>query len=280
MKRNEFLNRDFLRRISFLVKIALIFFLLKPAMAGDVNDETTRFLKKLDLNYYCLRRQGLKKFKCDLESSRIEKLVKECANKYGWNDERTLSIEKIGFNLLYKENGNWEFGMNSPPPMNGDFDFINTFVVPIANIYAETQNIFKAWAVATIESFPYSSEDESKNEFRIEKTKDGFDFIETLTNDDTVTTSFDPNGKALMSSFDLKGVKGVSKFNYEETSKGYLLKEIEVDFPNNSKQIYQYSYQTISGFWMLSKISMTISDQKKFPDDDALSVVFKNYKIN
>jgi len=256
--------------------LSLFFFLFFIVSNAATDSTTIDFLKKLNQNYYCLTSEGLRDFQCQIKSSLFESYKSAWLTKYGPEDKRSQSIEKVEFQFGFPAAEGFSFEpINYSPSGNVKFDTQTAEVFKHVELILK-ENLFP-WALFTLQ--PVFDEEALKNrDFKIQKSN-GNTFV-ISSGDEPVTEIFDKQSGICFEAGEKATIKS-TKSKFITNPKGFLLSESEADFPNGAKMSLRMESQSIEGFLMPKRLLVQVENIGASHQQNADSAfLFTDYKIN
>jgi hypothetical protein len=266
---------------EYMKKIVLfwMFVVLSGSSTFAATDRATiDLLNRLDGHYYCLTREGLLDFQCEVKCSSLEKYKALCLRKFSPDDKRTQAIVPIKLVLTYATDGKLSFDVTNFDP-NGDAGSDENIAKILDAVKgAFNENIY-TWRTSVLEP-PFGGDDFTKFDLQVQKNKDGFEVISTGAQ--PVTEYVDKQWRI----FDIQAGSLTAiqdcKFQYTDTPQGMLLSEVDTRLPQKaSEEKVWMEYQTIDSLVMPRKMTVHVEATGN-GGDSPFDVVFEfqNYQID
>jgi hypothetical protein len=259
------------------IGLSLLFFLFAVTSNSSTDPKTINSLNQINGHYYCLIREGLRDFQCQIKSSLFETYKSVCLTKYGQKDKRSRSVEKVELLLAYPGKDGFSIEeINYKPSGNKEFDDKTSEVFKHVEIILN-ENLFP-WALFTLEPI-FGENDLKRNDIRIQK-KDGKLSV-ILISDRPVTDIFDQEFRTCDMEAGKTAMIKSSKLKFITDPKGLILSESEADLPNGAIMSFRMESQSIKGFLMPKRLLVQIKNIGKSHQQNADSAfVFTDYQIN
>ncbi|HTC20241.1 MAG TPA: hypothetical protein VK859_05290, partial [bacterium] len=259
--------------------ISWVFFFLWGSTVYAATDQAAiDFLNKLDGHYYCLAREGLLDFQCEVKCSLLEDYKVKCLKAFPPGDKRTQAIVPIKMVLTCSTNGKLSFDVTNFDP-NGD-GILEENVGKILEVVkgAFNENI-EPWRSSILEP-PFGGDDFVKFDLQIKKNSDGFEVFST--GDQPVTEYVDKQWRIFeIQAGSLTAIQDC-KFVYTDSPQGMLLSEVDTRLPQKAIQEKVWmEYQTMDGLVMPKKMTVHVAATGN-GGDSPFDVVFEfqNYQID
>jgi hypothetical protein len=260
--------------------IGLAVLLLIGVRAQAATDQKTLdLLKKINGEYYCLSRMGLKKFKCEMTFSFLENVKTTLVQKYGADDKRVKALQGLKFFMDFQGVGKWDIETNYNPTGDKDIDDAVNQLISAAKEIADRfmKVIFNSVVVDT----EFSEKQMADTDYKVVNKAEGFQVVSTHK-DMTMTIDFD----AADHGTDLKYLKAgqllVSmEYGYLSDPKGILANAVKIE-ATGAKIIKYFDvvYQPVSGFQLPATLDYKEHPTEEGAKDFEATVTFKGYKVN
>ena len=256
-----------------------MFVLLSAAAGYAATDQATiDLLNRLDGHYYCLTREGLTDFQCEVKCSSLEKYKTLLLRKFPPGNKRTQAIVPIKLVLTYNTAGKLSFDVTHFDP-NGDAGSDENIAKILDAVKgAFNENIY-TWRSSVLEP-PFGGDDFTKFDLQVKKNKDGFEVISTGAQ--PVTEYVDKQWRIFeIQAGSLTAIQDC-KLQYNDSSKGMLLSEVDTRLPQKaSEEKVWMEYQTVDGLVMPKKMTVHV-EAIGSGGDSPFDVVFefRNYQID
>jgi hypothetical protein len=253
-------------------------FLSASATFAATDQATIDLLNRLDGHYYCLTREGLLDFQCEVKCSSLEKYKTLLLRKFPPDDKRTQAIVPIKLVLTYNTAGKLSFDVTNFDP-NGDAGSDENIAKILDAVKgAFNENIY-TWRSSVLEP-PFGGDDFVKFDLRVQKNKDGFEVISTGAQ--PVTEYVDKQWRI----FDIQAGSLTAiqdcKLQYTDTPGGMLLSEVDTRLPQKaSEEKVWMEYQSIDDLVMPRKMTVHV-EATGSGGDSPFDVVFefRDYQID
>ncbi len=235
--------------------------------------QTVKFLEQLNLYYYCLMREGLHGFTCNVQLVRSDKLTEQFRAK-GMDEKWLAATHALNYNVSVSPVGEVRV---TPGQFTSTGDEKLDAEVQKAQLSSkdEVNGQITIWNEITFK--PDSDQETYARDCKVTNTADGF--IVTESEKGSMTTStYDKQAKLvnLTGSSGLVNVTTVPEF--WKTAKGYLLSgtRLKVGGVDGTSQ---YEYQVIGKYWLLKQIT-SVMHTPVIEGELSFSLVFSNYVLN
>ncbi len=255
-----------------------LFFLSGSAGFAATDQATIDLLNQLDGHYYCLTREGLADFQCEVKCSLLDKYKVACLKNYSPDDKRTQAIVRAKLILTYSTDGKLSLDVsNFDPNGEGAFDENIDKIMAIAKD-SFNESIYP-WRSSVLDP-PFGGDDFEKFDLQVKKNDAGFQVVSTGAQ--PVTEYVDKQWRITeIQAGSLTAIQDC-KFQYADTPQGMILSQVDARLPQKaSEEIVQMEYQTMDGLMMPTKMTVRVERTEKV-DDTPFEVVFefRNYQID
>jgi hypothetical protein len=259
--------------------ISWIFLFLSLSRGYAATDQATiDFLNKLDGHYYCLAREGLLDFQCEVKCSFLEKYKALCLKKYPPDDKRTQAIVPIKMVLACSINGKLSFDATNFDP-NGDGASDENIAKILEVVKGAFNENIEPWRSSVLEP-PFGGDDFVKFDLQVKKNNDGFEVFSTGAQ--PVTEYVDKQWRIFeIQAGSLTAIQDC-KFVYTDSPQGMLLSEVDTRLPQKASQEKVWmEYQTMDGLMMPKKMTVHV-EATGSGGNNPFDVVFefRNYQID
>jgi hypothetical protein len=265
-------------RKTFLLAIGLT--VLGTQVLAATDAKTAQFLRKLNLYYYCLDREGLKSFRCDLQlalpegfQERIKDSLRR--NNFFQGDQVLRELGKLHY-VLTVSRAKAEVALVEPAP-TGD-EKVDDLVMKQGRAFgAMAQNLIQSWVEMTVE--PFSSEkDLAENDFKVRHGADGFD-VDEATEKGTSTSHFDRQARMVALSGASKDQSVALQTSFTRAPEGYLLQALDGKIDDNRFH-WSIVYGTVGPYWLPQKWEFDMMVPGVLAEEDQFTLAFSGYRIN
>ena len=250
-------------------KTAVIFLLafgvLAPVLAAT-SASTVAFLKKLNSYYYCLSREGLKNYHCDIVLSDIPSggdaalWNAEKGTRFTVDDSVTDATSVQGF----------------PAPSTGDAK-LDARVTKLQQVLLDSLKTFlQSWKSFAMEPLNDPA-DMEKNDLKFTKSESGFKVAQTDASGTMLVGAFDKKGKLTEFSIQDSASKTVVDPGFTNTQKGYLLTSMGFKAADTD-QTFKVGYGVVDRYWLPKDMSVQVN--LAGAGDVELHFHFSNYRVN
>ena len=249
-------------------------------LAGAEQDpKTLKFLEEINRHYYCLYREGLNDYKCQVKISLFDSAKNGYAKKFGSSDKRVKLLDRVRFYIEDSQHEPTKI-YSSEYPLTGDEDFDSTARNDIDNIRKLVEDLMAPWAMF-VEEPVFPERELTQYNFRVEKEKDGMEIFISFENGDEGHVHLDQLMKITSFTGDENAVRGCRPLFLDRTG-GFLLKRWETLLPQTSKkQFGEITYRKVGKFLMPDKLTIHVKDKKVIGGSESVvSLIFIDYSIN
>jgi hypothetical protein len=259
--------------------ISWIFLFLSGSAGFAATDQATiDLLNKLDGHYYCLARESLLDFQCEVKCSLLEDYKVKCLKAFPPGDKRTQTIVPIKLLLTYATNGKLSLDVTNFDP-NGDGALDENIAKILKVVKGAFNENIEPWRSSVLEP-PFGGDDFVKFDLQVKKNNDGFEVLST--GDQPVTEYVDKQWRI----FEIQGGSLTAiqdcKLQYIDSPEGMLLSEVDTRLPQKaSEEKVWMEYQTMDGLVMPKKMTVHVEATGN-GGDSPFDVVFefRNYQID
>ncbi len=260
-----------------IISLGLFVLLFASAGFAATDQATINFLTGLDGHYYCLTREGLSDFQCEVKCSLLDNYKVKCLKTYPPDDKRTQAIVRIKLVLTYSTDGKLSLDVTDfdPNGEGGSDENIAKILEVVKGAFNE--NIYP-WRSSVLEP-PFGGDDFVKFDLQVKKNNDGFMVLSTGAQ--PVTEHVDKQWRIFAIEAGNLATIQACKLQYTDSPQGLLLSEVDTQLPQKaSEEDVQMEYQTLDGLVMPQK--MTVHAERTGEDSSHFDVVFefRNYQID
>ncbi len=256
----------------------MLLFLSGPAGFAATDQATIDLLNQLDGHYYCLTREGLVDFQCEVKCSLLDKYKAACLKNYPPDDKRTQAIVRTKLILTYSTDGKLSLDVSNFDP-NGEGAFDEN-IDKILTIAKESFNeAIYPWRSSVLEP-PFGGDDFEKFDLQVRKNDKGFEVISTGAQ--PVTETVDKQWRITEIQAGSPRATQDCKFEYTDSPQGMILSEVDTLLPQKaSEEKVWMEYQTMDDLLMPKKMTVSVERTEK-TDDTPFEVIFefRNYQID
>lgn len=246
-------------------------------LRAETSQSTADFLKKLNGYYYCLSREGLKNYHCDLSCSLSPDAEKSLQSK-GIYDEKLWEAVKL-FRFSVDDTSGQPISIQAAlPPKTGDAELDGRVAKLDENILEAAKAFSQFWKAFVVEQLNDPA-DLAQGTLKFQRLPDGFKVTQADPSGGTVSVSFDKKGKMLEFSMEGNGPKTTVKPDFVYSSKGYLLQGM-VFAGTDADEDCKLAYVTEGTFWMPKNLTLKVQLQGMPGIDIELLFNFLNYRLN
>jgi hypothetical protein len=261
---------------KILVLIAGVFLAGGPSQAATGNG-TAEFLKKLNGYYYCLSREGLKDFHCDLSCSLSPDSEKKLRAKKIYDKDLWASLGQLRFSVD-GASGQPASIQSQEPPSTGSKELDDRVAKLNGEILEILKAFFSSWQAFGVESLNDPA-DIDRGNLKYQKDADGFKIIQNDPNGGVITGSFDKKGKLLQLTAGGADSATTVQTDFTYTAKGYLLKGLAITAPGVDQNC-RVTYGLVGSFWMPKGLGVGVRLPEAQTADIGLIFNFSNYQVN
>jgi hypothetical protein len=266
-------------------RMILIVFLLgaleAPPARTETSPATLQFLKQLSLRYYCLNREGLRNFKCDMKltippefEQRIKDSLQRDNNFKG--DQCIEALNEVRY-VLTVSDGKAEVIMQEPTP-TGD-DQVDKFVMKQGLGFGKmSEQVFQMWVGFTVVPI-YGEGDFKRSDWQVQKEGDGFSIIEAGHDGSSMTSHFGSQGNLTYAAGSANQVPVSITAGFNPSPKGFVLGSLDL----NIGEIAHHGtiqYGVVDRYWLPQKWVFDFMIPGALAEEDQFTLEFSNYQLN
>jgi hypothetical protein len=259
-----------------IMLMAVILLTSAFAQAGT-SASTVDFLKKLNGYYYCLSREGVKKYKCDLICSLSPESEKSLMAQ-GIYDEKLWEAVK-GFRFSVEDVSGQPISIQGAEPLKtGDSGLDGRIVQLDGNILESVRAFSQFWKAFVVEPLNDPADLEQGN-LKFQRLADGFKVTQADPSGGMVAVSFDKKGKMVQFTMEENGSKTTVTPDFVYSAKGYLLQGMVFTGADTNEDC-QLRYGTQGSFWMPKSLNLSV--QLPGMSGAAIGLIFNfdHYQVN
>jgi hypothetical protein len=245
-----------------------------PVSSAGTDQKTIDFLEKLNRYYYCLSREGLKSFSCEVAFT----VSPDFANALPENHNKQAILSAM--NQLYMKVACTSTGKPTvtllPPALTGDAK-LDKIIGKMANDLRQTvEGSVQTWTELMLK--PRHDQETYKNGCKIQNNADGFSVVETSPHG-TFHVNYDRQALETSSSGTYDMVTITMKNGYTKTTKGYLISNSRDDM-GSMKISQDYVFETLQGFYVPQKMICSLTGPQFPASGLGFTLAFSNYVLN
>ncbi len=258
--------------------LPLICLLLAVApVQADTSKSTTEFLKKLNGYYYCLSREGLKSYHCDLSCSLTPDSEKSLQSK-GIYDEKLWEAAK-GFRFSVDDVSGQPISIKGIQPAKTGDPGLDARVVQLdQNVLEAVRAFSQFWKAFVVEPLNDPS-DLEQGTLKFQRLAEGFKVSQPDPSGGMVAVTFDKKGKMTEFSMEGNGSKTIVKPDFIYSSKGYLLAGM-IFSAADVQQECKLDYGIQGVFWMPKDLTLIVQLPGMPGAGIELFFNFSGYQVN
>ncbi len=260
-----------------IIGLMALLFLSGTSAQADTSKSTVTFLKKLNGYYYCLSREGLKSYHCDLSCS-LSKASEQSLRSAGIYDEKLWEAVKSFRFSIDDASGQPISIQGAQAPKTGDVELDGRIAKLDENILEAVKAFSQFWKAFVVEPLNDPADLEQGN-LKFQRLSEGFRVTQADLSGGTVSVSFDKKGKMVEFSMEGNGPKTIVKPDFEYSSRGYVLDGM-VFTGTDISQDCKLEYDRQDVFWMPKSLTLRIQLPGTPGADIELQFGFDNYRIN
>jgi hypothetical protein len=242
-----------------------------PAYA-ETDPQTVQFLEKLNLYSYCLSREGLKNFTCDLKLT-LSNSIKVKMGENNMTPKYRKFFNNLRFSLSETSAGESEIKLITPMP-SGDPVQDAYVAKKMGYFQSAVKNLIKTWAETELKpSFDQESYDHG---CKVIKDTNGFD-VEETNKDGYLTVHYDSQAKVTSMAGLMNGENMEMTPELMPSPKGFVLTGLNLKSDHLSAHLI-IDHQKVSKFRMPQKITAEMNVPGVLVG--AFSLYFSNYRLN
>ncbi len=246
-------------------------------LRAETSKSTADFLKKLNGYYYCLSREGVKNYHCELSCS-LSGDVKKNLQSMGIYDEKLWEAVK-GFRFSVNDTIGQPISIVAAQPApTGDAQLDGRVVKLDENILEVVKAFSQFWKAFVVEPLNDPSDLEQGN-LKFQRLSDGFQVSQADPSGGNVAVTFDKKGKMLLFSMEGNGPKTLVKPDFVYSSRGYVLQSM-VFTGSDASQECTIQYGMENGLWMPKNLTFQVQLPGIPGTNIELLFNFINYRIN
>lgn len=249
-------------------------------LAAQTATKTIEFLQKVDLSYYCLGREGLKGFTCDLTVS-VSDVYKKHLTDSGMDPKSAAAIDGQKLTLAVHPDGKWDLAL-VPPASSGDVTLDAQLQVEMGDVKKNLASVVDTWVNDVFKPI-FGQEDFTKSDCTVVQGPEGFIVEQRIKADGSLLrTQFDPRSKVLNLAGTNAGVTLLTvSFNYSAGEKGYQLDDYSAHMPKvNYTESDHFVYEKAGGYDLPARLTKEMELPPTIPRGTSLTVEFSNYRLN
>lgn len=251
---------------------AFIFFLSAFPSFAETDPKTIQFLEKLNLYDYCLSREGLKNFSCDLKLT-LSDSFKEKMGENKMTPKYRKFFNNLRFSLTETSAGRSEVKLMTPMP-SGDpvqDDYVSKRA---ASFQSLVKDIVKTWAESELK--PTYDQETYAGGCKVINGTGGFD-VEQTSKNGMLTAHYDSQAKVTNVTGQMDGMKVEMKDELTPSPKGYLLTGCSINTDKFSENL-KIEHQTIGKFRMPKIITVEMNVPGVL--EGTFGLYFSKYQLN
>lgn len=240
-----------------------------PSFAAT-SSSTVEFLKKLNGYYYCLSREGLKNYHCDVTLSTD-------APSGGADAAFWKVVEGMRF-MVDDSTADVTSVQGFPAPGTGDAQ-LDGRAGKMEQILLETlKTFFQSWKSFVMEPLNDPA-DMEKNDLKFKKEESGFKVIEIDPSGGMFVGSFDKKGKMVEFLMQDGGSKTLVQPGFTNSQKGYLLTSMLFKGADIDQQ-FKVGYGVVDRYWLPKDLSIRVNLGDSGAGNVEFDFHFYNYRVN
>lgn len=258
--------------------LLVLTFALSTALAawGAASKSTVDFLQKLNGYYYCLSKEGLKSYHCELSCGLSAASQKELESQ-GLYEPKLWGALK-SFHLSMDDGAGRPLSIvGTQAPKTGDaaldarVDKLNENILEAARTFSQ---FWKGFVVEPLND----PNDVNQGNLKFQKETNGFKVIQGDASSG-MTGSFDMKGKLLELSAQGEAGPTTVKPDFIYSQKGYLLRGISLHGPQ-VEQSCRLAYGVQGRYWLPKALTVRVRLPGLTNADIELDFTFSNYKVS
>ncbi len=264
---------------AFIFGLAL---LLAVPLFAKTDPDTARFLRQMAPRFYSLQREGLKNLQCQVTLTLPEgcrERLRDTLKRQNITQVDAVLEALDGLRYMVKLEGHAvDINLQNPPSV-GDEQADQAVVNEGMGFGKLVQSVVQIWAGMTYDPF-VEEKDLVEKTFKVQRTDQGFDILESAPDGTTGTMNFDSGGNAThMSGDNGKGQQIDMSPHYVYTQKGYLQDGCSFQAgPIRYKGTIAYS--VTGGYYLPSKWDFDFLIPGALAEEDQFTLAFSDYQIN
>ncbi len=247
---------------------------LPLAAHASTDAKTIEFMKKLNLYYYCLQREGLRNFTCDV-AFKFPPSFKNNTVIQKRGPEWLATMEKLRCKASLSDDGTLSVTL-LPPPATGDSATDQAVLSSAESFRKMALDATTSWQEAVVKTL-YDERDYS-GDCKVQNTADGFT-VEVKKTDSDLTGSFTPQAEETSSSGTLGEIPVKSRNRYQSGPKGFIFIGTEGEYGNAHLKV-DIENQKVGEFLMPQEIRFAMSGIRAIGGGLEIDLEFSNYLVN
>jgi hypothetical protein len=260
-----------------LILLTVLLYLAGASTRAGTSASTADFLKKLNGYYYCLSREGVKNYKCDLSCSLSPESEKTLMSK-GIYDEKFWESVK-GFRFSVEDVSGQPISIQGAElPKTGDAGLDGRIAQLDGNVLESVRAFSQFWKAFVVEPLNDPADLEQGN-LKFQRLADGFKVTQADPSGGIVAVYFDKKGKMREFTMEGNGSKTTVTPDFVYSSKGYLLQGMVFTTADASEDC-KLEYGTEDNFWMPKSLNLRVQLPGMTGAAIGLIFNFEHYQVN
>lgn len=261
--------------------VCLSLYLSASCATAATSPATVDYLKQLNLRYYCLNREGLQSFKCDLKLTiprEVEFRVKDALRRNNIQriDECFAALNDIHYFLTVSK-GKTFVEMTEPAAI-GDRR-ADEFVLRQATAYEKlAQQVFNMWVEMTVTPF-FTESNFQEADYQVKSAPGGFTVTVADGKGLNLTSLFNAQGNML----NTEGTSGADtvgfKTDFMPSQKGFVLRSLDLKM-GQVKYQGNIEYGVVERFWLPKKWTFDFMIPGALAEEEQFTLEFSNFRLN
>jgi len=231
----------------------LVLILVVPAIARPETDaKTLEFLKKLNLFYYCLQREGLKNFSCDATMV-LTPAFKNNAEVKKHGEAWLAAMGNLRYKISLSNEGLVSVD-STIPASTGDPKTDQSILNSTQSFQTAAKEMVTLWEDAVVK--PLHDDKDFASDCKIQNTADGFTVV-IDRKDGPVTEFYDKKAQLLGGVGTMGKVTTKSQVQLTSNPKGSVISGLKTEMGSSSYQI-KIKYQGVKGFLLPQEMEFEV----------------------
>jgi hypothetical protein len=249
----------------------LMFFVVMPTWP-ETDQKTIQFLEKLNLYEYCLSREGIGNFTCDLKFT-VSDSIKEKFGLLGMPPPYRKIFNNLRFALSETPNGVSDLKLLTPLPL-GDPEQDAFLAKKTGSFQSMVKHIVETWA--ELELKPIFDQETYAGGCRVINGTGGFD-VEQTSKEGVLTSHYDSQAKVTRITGQSDGMNLVMIPVLKPSPKGYVLTGLAYKTDKFSIEL-KINHVAVGKFQLPKKMTGEINIPGVL--EGSFGLAFSNYRLN